>query len=238
MFSRPLVAELTEIVDQLSFDTKIRAVIIRSLVPGIFCAGADLIERATLSRPETYKWSISLRTAFLGIEHLPMPTIAAIDGAAFGGGLELALTTDIIIAARDAKMGLTETSLAIMPGGGGTQRLPRRLNASMAKELIFTSRRFTGSDAQEMGISNHAVEQNSNKDAAYQKSLEIAKEILPNGSIGVRMAKKAINRGIQVDLTSGLAIEEACYAQTIPTKDRLEGLKAFAEKRKPIYTGE
>lgn len=168
-----------------------------------------------------------------------MPTIAAIDGAAFGGGLELALTCDIITAAKSSKMGLTETRLAIMPGGGGTQRLPRRLNPALAKELIFTSRIFSGDDAKKMGVCNHAVEQIDDRDdGAYQKALDIAREILPNGSIGVRMAKKAINKGMQVDIMSGLAIEEACYAQTIPTKDRLEGLKAFAEKRKPVYTGE
>lgn len=236
--SRSLIAELKESVDQLSFDTKVRAVIVRSLVPGIFCAGADLIERATLNPHELYKYSTSLRAAFLGIEQLPMPVLAAVDGHALGGGLELALSTDIIIVANDIQMGLVETSLAIIPGAGGTQRLPRRLNASMAKELIFTARRFTGASAQTMGLTNHGVEQVATKDGAYQKALEIAKEILPNGAIGVRMAKRAINRGVQVDITSGLAIEEAYYAQTIPTKDRLEGLRAFAEKRKPNYTGE
>lgn len=167
-----------------------------------------------------------------------MPVIGALDGAALGGGLEMALACDIRTAAANAKLGLVETRLAIIPGAGGTQRLPRVLSPSLAKELIFTARVFTGAEAKEMGICNHSVEQNSTKDAAFLKALEIAREILPNGPIGVRMAKKAIDKGINVDLTSGYAIEEACYAQVIPTKDRLEGLKAFAEKRKPSYKGE
>lgn len=114
----------------------------------------------------------------------------------------------------------------------------RILGPALAKELIFTSRILTGTEAKEMGICNHVVTQNENNDAAYNKALEIASEILPNGPIGVRMAKRAIDQGTQVDINTGYAIEEACYAQVIPTKDRLEGLKAFAEKRKPIYIGE
>lgn len=208
------------------------------MVPGIFSAGADLKERVTFTPDDVTKFLANLRCLFGNIEQLPMPSIAAIDGAALGGGLELALTCDIIVAASTAKMGLVETSRAIMPGAGGTQRLPRRLSPAMAKELIFTSRIFNGSDAKAMGICNHAVDQVDDGDAAYQKALAIAREILPNGAIGVRMAKKAIDKGMQVDIMSGLAIEEACYAQTIPTKDRLEGLKAFAEKRKPVYKGE
>lgn len=167
-----------------------------------------------------------------------MPVIAAIDGAALGGGLEMALAGDIRTAASNVKMGLVETRLAIIPGAGGTQRLPRILSPALAKELIFTARIFDGNEAKKMGIINHVVEQNDKNDAAYQKALEIAQEIIPNGPIGVRMAKLAINKGLQVDLSTGYAIEEVCYAQVIPTKDRLEGLKAFIEKRKPNYKGE
>ena len=157
---------------------------------------------------------------------------------ALGGGLEMALACDIRTTAEDSKLGLVETKLAIIPGAGGTQRLPRILGPALAKELIFTSRVLSGNEAKELGICSHVVPQNDEKDAAFQKALQIAVEILPNGPIGVRMAKKAIDHGIQVDLNTGYAIEEACYAQVIPTKDRLEGLKAFAEKRKPKYLGE
>lgn len=134
--------------------------------------------------------------------------------------------------------GLVETKLAIIPGAGGTQRLARIIGPAKAKELIFTARIFNGTEAKELGMCNHVVDQNESKDAAYNKAIEIAKEILPNGPIGVKMAKKAIDHGMQVDINTGYAIEEACYAQVIPTSDRIEGLKAFAEKRTPKYKGE
>lgn len=135
-------------------------------------------------------------------------------------------------------IGLVETKLAIIPGAGGTQRLARIVGPAIAKELIFTARTFNGDEAQGLGICNHVSEQNEQNDAAFHKAVEIASEILPNGPIGVRMAKKAIDHGLQVDINTGYVIEEACYAQVIPTADRLEGLKAFAEKRKPKYKGE
>lgn len=116
--------------------------------------------------------------------------------------------------------------------------MARIAGPAVAKELIFTAKVFNGDEAKCLGICNHVVEQNSDKDAAYLKAIDIANDILPNGPIGVRMAKKAIDYGCQVDLNTGYAIEEACYAQVIPTSDRLEGLKAFSEKRKPIYKGE
>lgn len=116
--------------------------------------------------------------------------------------------------------------------------MSRIAGPAVAKELIFTAKVLNGEEAARLNICNHVVEQNENRDAAYHKAINIAMEILPNGPIGVRMAKKAIDHGIQVDIHTGYAIEEACYAQVIPTSDRLEGLKAFAEKRKPIYKGE
>uniref|UniRef100_A0A336L1S0 CSON002960 protein n=1 Tax=Culicoides sonorensis TaxID=179676 RepID=A0A336L1S0_CULSO len=205
---------------------------------GVFCAGADLKERATLTLDQVSHFVTSLRKLLTDIEQLPMPVIAAIDGVALGGGLEMALACDIRIAAHNARMGLVETKLAIIPGAGGTQRLPRIISPPLAKELIFTSRIFNGQEAEKMGICNYSVLQNETGTAAYEKALTLADEILPNGPIGVRCAKKAIDKGLQVDISTGYAIEEACYAQVIPTKDRLEGLKAFAEKRKPEYKGE
>ncbi|XP_061232677.1 methylglutaconyl-CoA hydratase, mitochondrial-like [Neopsephotus bourkii] len=170
--------------------------------------------------------------------NLPVPTIAAIDGAALGGGLELALACDIRVAASSAKMGLVETKLAIIPGAGGTQRLPRTIGVSLAKELIFSARIVDGEEAKSIGLISHVVEQNEAGDAAYRRALALAKEFLPQGPVAMRVAKLAINQGMEVDLVTGLAIEEACYAQTIPTKDRIEGLLAFKEKRPPRYKGE
>ncbi|KAJ8953937.1 hypothetical protein NQ318_019177 [Aromia moschata] len=134
-------------------------------------------------------------------------------------------------------MGLVETKLAIMPGAGGTQLLPRIINPSIAKELIFSAKVIDGKRAERIGLINHIVDQNENGNSAYIKSLDLAEEILPNGPLGIKMAKKAINRGLEVDISTGLTLEEACYAQLIPTKDRTEGLQAFKEKRKPIFVG-
>ncbi|XP_037948134.1 methylglutaconyl-CoA hydratase, mitochondrial [Teleopsis dalmanni] len=237
-FSRGMVETFTEIINDIKCDNASRVVVLRSLTPDIFCAGADLKERKTMTEEEVGIFVTKLRGLLVSIEQLPMPVIAALDGAALGGGLEMALACDMRTAADNVKLGLVETRLAIIPGAGGTQRLPRILSPSLAKELIFTSRIFNGDKAKEMGIVNHVVKQNENKDAAYVKAIELAEEILPNGPVGVRMAKLAIDRGMQVDLKTGYSIEEICYAQVIPTKDRLEGLKAFAEKRKPQYKGE
>lgn len=233
-----MVQGLVKAIDVLAHDRNVRVTIVRSQVPGVFSAGADLKERATLTPVEVSRFVTTLRGLFRSIEQLPMPVISAIDGVALGGGLEMALACDIRTIADTAKVGLVETKLAIIPGAGGTQRLSRIVGPAIAKELIFTSRVLSGAEANEFGICNHVVTQNESGDAAYQKAINIAEEILPNGPIGVSMAKKAIDHGSQVDLSTGYAIEEACYAQVIPTKDRIEGLAAFAEKRKPKYKGE
>ncbi|RZC43321.1 methylglutaconyl-CoA hydratase, mitochondrial [Asbolus verrucosus] len=236
-FSANFVHELNTALYKVSVDTSARVLLLRSLVPGVFCAGADLKERATMPQEQVGQFVAGLRSLMDKIHNLPIPVIGAIDGLALGGGLEISLACDIRVASSEAKMGLVEGRLAVIPGAGGTQRLPRLINPSVAKELIYTARIIDGATAQDLGIVSHVVPQNSNGNAAYVKSLEIAREILPNGPIAIQMAKKAINKGTQVDLSTGLAIEEACYAQIIPTKDRIEGLQAFQEKRKPNYTG-
>uniref|UniRef100_A0A672HXJ1 AU RNA binding protein/enoyl-CoA hydratase n=1 Tax=Salarias fasciatus TaxID=181472 RepID=A0A672HXJ1_SALFA len=230
--------QLFEAVEDIKKNNRVRSVIFCSLVPGIFCAGADLKERTKMQPSEVGPFVSKARALISEMGNLPVPTIAAIDGAALGGGLEMALSCDIRISSNDAKMGLVETRLAIIPGGGGTQRLPRAIGVSQAKELIFSARVVQGAEACRLGLVNHSVEQNESGDAAYLRALELAREINPQGPIAVRMAKLAINQGIEVDLVTGLAIEEACYAQVIPTKDRLEGLAAFKEKRRPNYKGE
>jgi len=234
---RNMVNRIQNAMEEVRFDNGVRCVVIRSEVPGVFCAGADLKERFQMTEREVAAFLTQARGIIGGLRSLPMPVIAAMDGAALGGGMEMALSCDLRVAANNTKLGLPETRLAIIPGGGGTQQLPRIVGPAVAKELIFTSRALTGQQAREYGIVNHSVEQNEAGDAAYQRSIKLAEEILPNGPIAVRMAKAAINRGIEVDLESGLKFEEACYAQVIPTKDRLEGLKAFKEKRKPNYKG-
>ncbi|XP_073200998.1 methylglutaconyl-CoA hydratase, mitochondrial isoform X3 [Lepidochelys kempii] len=200
--------------------------------------GADLQERAKMHSSEVSSFVSKARATINEMANLPVPTIAAIDGTALGGGLELALACDIRVAASSAKMGLVETKLAIIPGAGGTQRLPRMIGVSLAKELIFSARIVDGKEAKSIGLVSHVVEQNESGDAAYRRALALAQEFLPQGPLAIRVAKLAINQGMEVDLVTGLAIEEACYAQTIPTKDRIEGLLAFKEKRPPRYKGE
>lgn len=175
-----------------------------------------------------------LRATFSAMENLPVPTIAAIDGVALGGGLELALACDLRVAAADSKIGLTETKLAIIPGAGGTQRLPRIIGIAKAKELVFTARIIDGNVAQSIGLANAVAEPGK----AFEKALELAREIRPRGPVALKMAKLAISKGMEVDKTTGFAIEEAAYAQVIPTKDRLEALAAFREKREPHFKGE
>lgn len=237
-FSKSMVQKLEDALSAVEFDKQVRTLIVRSLVPGIFCAGADLKERAKMPVNEVGPFVSRLRGMIGRFVSLPFPVIAAMDGTAVGGGLEMALSCDFRIAAHTTKMGVVETRLAIIPGGGGTQKLPRLVGPAKAKELIFTAKVIDGIEAEKIGLVNYSVPQNDNHDAAYQRSLELAREILPNGPIAVQMAKLAIDRGTEVDLASGLAYEGAYYAQTIPTKDRIEGLMAFKEKRKPVYKGE
>jgi len=175
-----------------------------------------------------------LRNTFDEFYNLPFPTIACIDGFALGGGLELALNADLRIATKNSQIGLTETALAIIPGAGGTQKLARLIGISKAKELIFTARRLKAEEALAYGIVNY-VEEDYEK--CYNKALELSEAINNNGPLGVRSAKAAINNGIEVDLKRGLEIEKLNYLRVLYSQDRLEGLKAFSEKRKPKYNG-
>lgn len=231
---RQLMVEFRQAMVDFRSDPAVRVVVVHSLVPGVFCAGADLKERADMTQAEAAAFVHGLRSAFTELAELPMPVIAAIEGAAFGGGLELALCADLRVAGAEAKVGLVETALAIIPGAGGTQRLPRLIGMSRAKELIFTARRIGADEAGRLGLVDRVVAPGK----ALESALALAREILPNGPIALRMAKRAVHQGLELDLASGLALEQACYAEVLPTQDRLEGLAAFREKRKPHYRGE
>jgi len=209
-------------------------VILRSSTPGMFCAGADLKERKTMSEPEVKEFVRKLRSTFSGLEAMACPTISIVDGPALGGGCELALCTDFRVSTRGAIFGLPETGLAIIPGAGGTQRLPRLIGVAKAKELIFTGDRLSADEAQSIGLANY-VEEDFEK--ATEKALSLADKIGEKGPIAIRAAKRAIQYGIDLDLEAGLALEDECYKMIIDTEDRLEGLKAFSEKRKPVYQG-
>lgn len=233
-FSKQMLYEFNEILEEIKYSPSIRAVIVTGAGEKAFCAGADLKERAGMSPIEVKQTVAQIRHVVDAVEQLPVPVIAAINGAAFGGGLELALACDLRIAAETANVGLTETSLAIIPGAGGTQRLPRLIGLGKAKELIYTAQRVEANEAKELGLIEHVVK----KEELLHKAREIAGKIAENGPIAVTQAKIAINKGIEVDLQTGLNIEQMAYEMTIPTKDRIEGLTAFREKRKPQYKGE
>ncbi|KAL6911916.1 hypothetical protein ACP4OV_000721 [Aristida adscensionis] len=230
-----VMRRLRAAIQKVEADPAAQVVLVASSVPGVFCAGADLKERKLMSSSEVREYANSLRSTFsLLKQELPIPTIAVIEGAALGGGLELALSCDLRICGANARLGLPETGLAIIPGAGATQRLPRIIGRSRAKELIFTGRGCDATEAVMMGLANYCVPAGE----AYQKALDIAREITQKGPLGIRMAKKAVNQGMEVaDMSSALAVEGECYEQLLHTQDRLEGLAAFAEKRKPVYRG-
>ncbi|KAH6759024.1 ATP-dependent caseinolytic protease/crotonase family protein [Perilla frutescens var. frutescens] len=231
---RDMLRGLQYTLEYVNRDQTSKVLMICSSIPKVFCAGADLKERKAMTPSEIQDFVHSLRSTFSYLEALCIPTIAVIEGAALGGGLEMALSCDLRICGEDALLGLPETGLAIIPGAGGTQRLPRLVGKSTAKELIFTGRKVDGREALSMGLVNYCVPAGE----ARSKALEIARDINQKGPVAIRMAKRAIDGGLEVDMASGLALEEDCYEKTLHTKDRLEGLAAFAERRKPNYAGQ
>ncbi len=232
--SLQMLYELHEAIQEVKYNPKVRCVVIKATGEKVFCAGADLKERAGMDPVQVKKTVALIRGNINDIEALPQPVICALNGSAFGGGLELALACDIRIAADHIKLGLTETSLAIIPGAGGTQRLPRLIGKGKAKELIYTAKRVDAAEAEKIGLVEYVVP----LEYLEQKVSEITSQIAKNGPIALQQAKYAIDKGLEVDLQTGLAIEQKAYEVTIPTKDRIEGLTAFKEKRIPNYTGE
>ncbi|HLS60055.1 MAG TPA: enoyl-CoA hydratase [Virgibacillus sp.] len=231
--STTLLNELTTMIGEINQNKEIRCTILTGAKDKAFCAGADLKERQGMSDDDVVATVTYIGETMTQIEQMEMPVIAALNGVAFGGGLELALACDVRIAAKHADVGLTETSLAIIPGAGGTQRLTRLVGLGQAKKMIFTANRISAMEALDIGL----VEQVVDKDDLYEEAIQLASQIISNGPIALKLAKQAINQGFETDLKTGLSIEQQCYRQTIPTQDRLEGLQAFQEKRKPKYIG-
>ncbi|KAH7911567.1 ClpP/crotonase-like domain-containing protein [Hygrophoropsis aurantiaca] len=231
-----LLQELRECLDTVKYDKSVRALIIRSTTLGSFCAGADLTERRTMTQVQVAKFLADLRSALGQLEALPMPTIAAIDGPALGGGLELSFACDLRVAGHDVtKIGLPETRLGIIPGAGGTQRAVRLLGMPKAKDLIFTARMLTSSEALEWGVVDYV---SSPGTTAYDRALQLAQDIAKSAPLALRAAKQAISRAADLSLESGLDFERASYEVLLTSKDRLEALEAFKEKRPPVFKGE
>jgi len=230
-FDYPTLEELRGIIRDIREDSSVRVVIVTGSGTA-FSAGADLKERKTLTEQEVRRNVAAIRDAFTELAALPQPTIAAVNGYAFGGGFELMLACDFRIASADAVMGLTETSLGIIPGAGGTQRLPRLIGESRAKELIFTARKIDARTADRLGLLNGVTEED-----VMEASELLAREMLRNAPVAIRQAKQAITAGMGTNLEEGLAIETAAYEAVIPTEDRREALRAFEERRPPVFSG-
>ncbi|WP_176142392.1 enoyl-CoA hydratase-related protein [Halobacillus hunanensis] len=230
-FDYATLVQLREVIGQIQMDKDIRAVMITGSGEKAFSAGADLKERRNLSEHEVRRNVRMIREVFNEIENLAPPTIAAINGYALGGGLELALVCDFRYVSESAFIGLTEVSWAIIPGAGGTQRLARLIGTSKAKELILTARRINAEKALDMGIVNKVCA----ADELISEAVQLADEIMANGPLAVAQAKYAINYGNNSDLNTGLAIEAKAYEVIIPTEDRVEALEAFKEKRKASF---
>ncbi len=210
-----------------------RCVVITGAGERAFCAGGDLKERNTLDNEQWVLQHELFEAAFRAVINCPLPVIAAVNGAAYGGGLELVLACDFAYAASTARFALTETSLGIMPGCGGTQALPRIVGERRAKELILSARAFSAPDALEWGIVNALSEPGQ----VLADTLAIAQRIADNAPLSVRQAKHSIHYGLQMDLRSGMMFEIEAYQRMVGSEDRLEGVRAFNERRKPQWKG-
>ncbi|WP_069887359.1 enoyl-CoA hydratase/isomerase family protein [Streptomyces luteocolor] len=218
----------------LSEDQDARVVVLTSTHERAFCVGADLKERNSFSDAELRRQRPTSRGAYGGVLDLPMPTVAAVHGFALGGGFELALSCDVIVADATAVVGLPEVSVGVIPGGGGTQLLPRRVGAARAAELIFSARRVEAAEARELGLVDLLVDAGEDRTEA----LALGARMAANSPVGLRAAKRALRLGQGLDLQAGLEVEDAAWRTVAFSGDRAEGVAAFNEKRKPEWPGE
>ncbi|MFG3133099.1 enoyl-CoA hydratase/isomerase family protein [Streptomyces tendae] len=218
----------------LGEDRDVRVVVLTSTHERAFCVGADLKERNSFSDADLLRQRPVTRGAYTAVLELAVPTVAAVHGFALGGGFELALSCDVIVADRTAVVGLPEVSVGVIPGGGGTQLVPRRVGAARAAELVFTARRVAAEEARELGLVDQLVEAGRDREEA----LELASRMAANSPVGLRAAKRALRLGHGLDLRAGLEVEDAAWRSVAFSGDRAEGVAAFNEKRAPRWPGE
>jgi enoyl-CoA hydratase/carnithine racemase len=227
-------ADLHDVFTRLINDTQdYRCVILTGAGDKAFCAGGDLKERNGMSDAQWMKQHALFERMTLSLLDCPIPLIGAVNGAAFGGGCEIALGCDFIYASRTARFALTEVTLGIMPGAGGTQNLPRAVGLRRAKELIYSGRPFSAEEAHAWGLVNRLCE----PAALMAEALATAQSIAANAPISIRQAKHAIDLGTQMSVAEGMAFEIEAYNRMVGTEDRREGIRAFNEKRKPRFEG-
>ena len=225
--------DLLRCFEAFQWDKSARCVVFTGAGAKAFCVGGDLKEREGMA-DETWRAQHAVfEAAAAKVLHCPVPVIAAVEGFAMGGGCELAILSDFIVASETAVFAVPEVTRGIFPGIGGTQLLPRIIGSPLAKEMIFTGRRVPAAEAKAIGLVNHLVPAGQ----ARARALEIAQVIADNGPIAVRQAKKAVSWGSETDLETGMALAIEAYNVTVTTDDRLEGVRAFNEKRKPNFKG-
>jgi len=231
--STQMALDLAAACAELCADLQVRVVLVTSTHARAFCVGADLKERGSFTDADLAAQRPVARAAYSGVLNLPVPAIAVVEGYALGGGFEIALSCDLIIAGMAAVVGLPEVSVGVIPGGGGTQLLTRRVGWSRAAGLIFTARRMSATEAAGLGVVDEVLEAGG----ARARGFELAAQIAANSPVGLRQAKRAMRLGSDVDLTTGLEVEDSGWRATAFSGDRAEGVAAFNEKRPPVWPG-
>ncbi|HKR70072.1 MAG TPA: enoyl-CoA hydratase-related protein [Streptosporangiaceae bacterium] len=229
--STAMLVQLTAHFTAIAADPQVRVVVLSSSGDRAFCVGADLKERAAMNDAQIMAQRPVFRAAFGAVFALPQPAIAAVHGYALGGGCELALSCDVIVADATAQLGLPEASVGLVPGCGGTQLLARRIGPGRAAEMIFSGRRADAEEAHAIGLADRLVAAGS----ARTTALDLAAEIAANSPVAVRAAKQALRNGAGLGLTAALDVEDAAWRTAASSADRREGIAAFAEKRKPVW---
>jgi len=232
-FDTRTALELCELFEGLRDEQRYRCTVLTGAGDKAFCAGADLKERNALSDEQWRSQHRTFERMFRAVRDCPIPVVAAVNGAAYAGGLELVLHCDFAYASHTAKFALTEVSLGIMPGGGGTQTLPRVVGERRAKELILSAKPFSAEEALAWGVVNRLCQPGR----VVAEALEVASRIASLAPIAVRQAKHAVRAGLHQDLVSAMQLEIEAYNRLVGTEDRREGLRAFNEKRKPNFKG-
>ncbi|HEX8099249.1 MAG TPA: enoyl-CoA hydratase-related protein [Actinomycetota bacterium] len=231
--SSQLADELAGTLLQAAADPNAWSLVLSAEGDRAFCVGADLKERNRLDDRGWMQNRSLIRSLFDSLRAVPQPTIASVFGHALGGGFELALNCDLIVASEDAIFGLPEVTVGIVPGGGGTQQLARRVGLARAKELVLTGRRISANEAFEMGLVARVVKREELPNA----TMELAEQVCRSSPVAVREAKQAMNRGWALDLEAALEVEDLAWRRAVASDDRREGIAAFNEKRDPIWKG-